>query len=242
VLGIAAALLLAASCSNDEDSGGNNGGTSSGGASGASSGTGASSGKGGTSTGGTSGAAGGDEGGMAGVGGTDGGMGGEGGVVVQDDVLDNPGFELGDVGVLNTIPGWQESGDLDASYVEWTGGRNDSHKLGHWRVWIMTTQETYTTSTFQTVSPIANGTYTFSMWVNRKYALTEQYLFARGHNAADQNEEVRQDITVPDEAAYYQVSLNNIQVTSGHVTVGIHTASWGGDWSNIDDATLTKNP
>jgi hypothetical protein len=212
-------------------------------------------GKGGTSTGGSAGRAtggtnagagiggdaGGDQGGTGGVG-NDGGVGGEGGEVVMADVLDNPGFEMGDVGVLNPIPGWQESNDLDASYVEWTGGRNNSHKLGHWRAWVMTTAESYTTSTFQTVGPIPNGTYTFSIWINRKWALEEQYLFARGHNAANTSEQVTYAVTVPDEAAYYQISFTGIQVTSGQVTVGIYTRSWGNDWSNIDDASLTKDP
>ena len=273
LVGIAASLFIAVACSDDEsgDDAGGGGGTSGSSGKGGSSGstTGGSAGKGGTTTGGTttggnSGSAGtGARGGTAGAGGTgtsgdggvggetdggmggvgtDGGMGGEGGVVTVPDVLENPGFEQGDVGPLNVIPGWQESGDLDASYVEWTGGRT-GHKLGHWRAWVMTTAETYNANTFQTVGWIPNGTYTFSMWVNRKAVLTEQYLFARGHNAANAAEEVTQSTTPnASEAAYVQVTLSGIQVTSNQVTVGIHTASWGGDWSNIDDATLTKDP
>jgi hypothetical protein len=219
------------------------GGTSTGGASG-SAGTGATGGTAGTAGVSGDGGVGGDpsDGGMGGVGGTDGGMGGQGGDMTVYDVLDNPGFELGDVGPLNVIPGWQEGGDVDASYVEWTGGRT-GHKLGHWRAWVMTTAETYTTSTFQRVAPIENGTYTFSMWVMRDQWHTAQYIFARGHNASVPAEELKTD-TAPtmSNSAYVQVTLSNIQVTTNEVTVGIYSAAPGGVWANIDDASLTKNP
>jgi hypothetical protein len=184
----------------------------------------------------------GEEGGMGGIGGSLGGMGGEGGDMVIADVLDNPDFEdFGTGGKLNAIPGWQEAGDLEASYLEWTGGRT-GHRLAHWREWTNEMQE-YTATTYQTVGPIPNGTYTFSMWVTRKLVLTEQYLFARGHNASDPSEEVRQSTSDnASDAAYVLVTLSGIQVTSGQVTVGIHTHSWGNDWANIDDAALTLEP
>jgi len=231
------------------------GGTSTGGKSTGGSSTGGTSGSAGTGpTGGTAGSGGTGTSGNAGVGGeptdggmggvgADGGMGGEGGEMTVFDVLDNPGFEMGDVGTLNVIPGWQESGDLDASYVEWTGGRNGSHKLGHWRMWVMTTAETYTASTHQTVEPIANGTYTFSMYVMRDQWFTEQYLFARDHNASVPTEVLKVNTAdTMSNSAYIQVTLSNIQVTTGKCTVGIYSAAPGGVWANIDDASFTKDP
>ena len=228
--------------------GSNTGGSNTGGSNTGGSNTGGSGGKGGGATGGsstggtgTSGSAGegGEDGGMGGVGGTDGGMGGgggEGGEIVVYDTLLNPGFEA------NSLDFWEESGDVDASYNQWDGGRNGTRKLGHYRMWVDSTTPPYSVSTFQTVSPIENGTYTFSMWVHRKWALTTQYLYARGHDVSNPSTEIQQAITVPDENGYYQITLSNIVVTSGSVTVGVHTASWAGDWSNMDDATLTKNP
>jgi hypothetical protein len=272
LVGIAASLFIAVACSDDEDGDGSQGGGGTSGSAGKGGSSGSSTGgkggtstggmnTGGSSTGGKSGSAGtGPTGGTSGAGGTsgdggvggatdggmggetDGGMGGAGGEMTVPDVLDNPGFETGDVGTLNVIPNWQESGDLDSSYVEWTGGRNASHKLGHWRAWSKTMQE-YDANTFQTVGPIPNGTYSFSMWVNRKLVLTSQYLFARGHDASNPTQEVTMDTAhANSEAGYTQITLSGIVVTSGHVTVGIHTHSWGNDWSNIDDATLTKDP
>ena len=221
--------------------GSNTGGSNTGGKAGSAGGpTGGTAGTGGT---GGDGGVGGDptDGGMGGV--TDGGMGGEAAKWSSPTCSTTRVSRLGDVGPLNVIPGWQESGDLDASYVEWTGGRNSTHKLGHWRAWVATTAETFTTSTFQTVGPIPNGTYSFSMWINRKQVLTTQYLFARGHNVANTAEQVTFDTAhALSEAGYTQITLSGIQVTSGQVTVGIHTSSWGNDWSNIDDATLTMVP
>jgi hypothetical protein len=190
---------------------------------------------------GTSGAAGGgDEGGMGGIGGTDGGMGGaggEGGSDVVFDELDNPGFEA------DSLDFWQESGDVDASFNQWTEGRNGTRKLAHFRQWVNSSTPAYSVSTFQTVSPIENGTYTFSMWVHRDQWFTAQYLFARGHDMADTAAELRKNTADNmSNSMYVQVVLPDIVVTSGQVTVGIHSEAPAGVWANIDDATLTKNP
>jgi len=265
-------LMLGVACSEDEDDGNGNtgGGSGKGGSSGASgasgsntggsntggsntggsntggSNTGGSGGKGGGTTGGsstggtgTSGSAGagGEDGGMGGVGGTDGGMGGgggEGGEIVVYDTLLNPGFEA------NSLDFWEESGDVDASYNVWDGGRNATRRLAHYRVYS-TAQPQFDVSTFQTVSPIANGTYTFSLWITRHVDFIDSYVFARGHNAATPAEEIHVN-TPGDNAAYVQITIPNIVVTSGQVTVGIRSHGYGDRWANIDDATLTKNP
>lgn len=278
LVGVAASLVLAVACSDDEDDGGGgttggnageagDGGTS--GSSGTGGTTGGSSGSGGT-TGGTSGNAGsggstggtagttagtggsgntGNEGGMGGedVGGM-GGAGGEGGEVVVYDVLGNPGFETGNSGKLDPIPSWEDSGELEASYIEWSGGVGATHRLAHWREWQDPPNDKYVVRTFQTVAPIANGTYTFSIWVQRSavteaWGVTEQYLYATGYDVANPTAQVTAN-TAPSASAYVQVTLSNIVVTSGSVTVGVYTsASKGNDgWANFDDATLTKNP
>jgi hypothetical protein len=223
--------------------GSNTGGSNTGGRAGSATG-----GSGGSTAGSSTGGSAGDEGGMGGMGGAEGGMGGdtgEGGEMIVADVLDNAGFaDYGTGGKTNAIPGWQESGDLEATYLEWDGGKLGAgdHMLAHWRGWSTELPE-FTASTFQTVTPIPNGTYTFSVWVKRKTMLTTQYLFARGHNAADATEEMKLDVPTPaTETDYYQATLGDIVVTSNQVTVGIYTHSWGNDWANIDDATLTKNP
>jgi hypothetical protein len=227
------------------------GGTSTGGTSTGGTSTGGNAGSATGGTAGTSGAAGGgDDGGMGGIGGTDGGMGGEGGEEIVPDVLDNGDFEMfGAGGKTGVIPGWQESGDLDAGYLEWEWGIPNpgggvSHKLAHWREFVAVTMEKYDANTFQTVSPIPNGTYTFKIWVQRQTtALDESWLFARGHDAANPTAEMTVNTPVPANTSdYFEVVLPNIVVTSNQVTVGVHTMSWGGHWANFDNASLTRDP
>ncbi|HEX6276193.1 MAG TPA: hypothetical protein VFZ53_24295 [Polyangiaceae bacterium] len=228
------------------NTGGTTGGTNTGGAN-----TGGSAGAATGGSAGTSGAAGGgDDGGMGGIGGTDGGMGGEGGEEMVPDVLDNGNFEMfGAGGKTAEIPGWQESGDLEAGYLEWEWGVPNpgggvSHRLAHWRAFVATTMEKYNANTFQTVSPIPNGTYTFKIWVQRQTgALDESWLFARGHDVANPSTEMTVNTPVPANTNdYFEVVLPNIVVTSNQVTVGVHTMSWGNHWANFDNASLTKDP
>jgi hypothetical protein len=230
--------------------GGTNGGTASAGTtSAAGTGTGGatagSAGK--TSMGGGGAAAGADAGGASGAGGEggmavggeggalsggEGGAGGEGGTPFVADVLDNPGFE---VGTAHTVPtGWTNEGTDGAAYVEYAGAHDGFGKLSHYKDYVASTS--YTARTYQTVAPIANGTYSFSLWLDRDWE-DQQYLFARGYDANDPNAEMKLDTT--DVTGYTKVTLSGIPVTSGTITVGIYTAAPTGSWANIDDAALT---
>lgn len=177
---------------------------------------------------------GGGAGGAGGVGGAsgEGGAGGEGGTPFVADVLDNPGFE---VGTAHTVPtGWTNEGTDGASYVEYSGSHSGFGKLSHYKDYVASTS--YTARTYQTVAPIANGTYSFSVWLDRDWE-DEQYLFARGYDANDANAQVKVDTT--NVTGYTKVTLSGIQVTSGTCTVGIYTAAPTGSWANIDDAEFT---
>src|SRR5690606_16596560 len=95
---------------------------------------------------------------MGGFGGALGGSAGE----ASTNYLENPGFEEGSTDKLAPIPGWEEEGDLVASYLEANSPRSGAQKLGHWKQWEQAGDQ-YTVSTFQTVTSIPNGTYTFSI-------------------------------------------------------------------------------
>jgi hypothetical protein len=163
-----------------------------------------------------------------------GGAGGEGAAPFVADVLDNPGFE---VGTTHTVPtGWTNEGTDGAAYVEYANAHNGFGKLSHYKAWVAGTS--YTARTYQTVAPIANGTYSFSIWVDRNYFLT-QYLFARGFNSADASQEMTQstaDADVP--AGYVKLTLSGIPVTSGTITVGVYSSVETGTYANFDDAEL----
>lgn len=175
------------------------------------------------------------EGGALMDGGAGGGDGEGGAVTIVADVLDNPGFEEGS-GV--TIPGWTLEGNSGAAFIEASGPNSGSQRLTTWTKWENDQSPAYTARVFQTVSPIPNGTYSFSMYVDRDWYDT-QYLFARGFNADDAAQEVTQVTDdAKDPAGYVKITLSNIVVTSGSVTVGIYSAAPAGTWAGIDDAQL----
>jgi hypothetical protein len=219
-----------------------NGGTSNGGAS-----------NGGTTNGGTDGAgtgnggqagwsAAGSDAGMAGesMGGSD-GLGGQGGESlggaagssqggaggapdITPDVLDDANF-----GAYGT--GWSEQGDVDASSFKWIYGEEPG--LNHWAA------TAYKVATLQKLDPLPNGTYSFSMDVQRAATLNDQYLFARGCKAGEPDGEVTQSTAAAGSGALSKITLSNIEVTSGSCTVGIYTDAPADGWANIDNAVFS---
>jgi hypothetical protein len=180
----------------------------------------------------------GEMGGVGGAGDTE-PMGGAGGAgEVPFDVLDNPGWETGTPKALE-MPGWTNEGTPGAAYIEYSSPHTGFGRLGHWTMWVDQNSPPYTARTYQTVEPIANGTYSFSVWVDRNW-FEEQYLFARDHDIADSNAEMTQDTDeaeTPD--GYVKITLSGIVVTSGKITVGIYSAAPAGTYANFDDAELT---
>lgn len=246
-LGVLLSYTVAVGCSSDDSGSGGSasgGDTSSGGKkssggsdSGGSDGSGANSGSGGKkSTGGSGGSD--STGGMGGeaMGGL-GGMGGDAGTDPEN-YLENPGFEEGSTDKLAPIPGWEEEGDLVASYLEANEARTGVKKLGHWMEWE-NDGDKFEVSTYQTVTSIPNGTYTFSVWVHRSEGFEAQYLFARDYGDGA-NEMTQDTIDNFSEAEYVKVELSGIEVTNNQVTVGIYSSADAGVWANFDDAALVQ--
>lgn len=215
------------------------GGASSGGSSSGGNASGGS-GSGGRASGGSVGAGGtatGGEGGETNLGGQ-GGMGGAGESPIPDhNYLTNASFEEGEPGdTVAAIPGWSETHDGNASTIENGQSRSGDRRLNHWEAWVQE-GDWYQVETWQTVTGLPNGTYTFSVWVRRSEWFTEQYLFARGYG-----DEVQLEVDTIEgfsETEYVQVQLTDIPVTSGQVTVGIYSAAPGNIWAHFDDASLT---
>lgn len=235
--GVLVSYMIGIGCSSSDSNPGGSGagGDSSDGGSaptgGSNPGTGSTSGGG---TGGSGGSSGGADstGGMGGeaMGGFGGAMGGSAGASAVNQ-LENPGFEEGNADKESEIPGWEESGDIVASYIEASGSRTGWHKLGHW------TDSSYEVSTHQTVMSIPNGTYTFSVWVMRGASFDEQYLFARDYGGAEMTQSTSDNAS---DSAYVEVELSGIEVTNNQVTVGIYSAGPAGSWANFDDAVLIQ--
>lgn len=139
------------------------------------------------------------------------------------DVLDN--------GIFNYEDGtgsWKDEGDVNASNFKWIYGSEPG--LNHWAA------TAYVVSTVQTISPLPNGTYSFSMEIERDPNLNDQYLFARGCKAGEPTGVQKQSTAAAGSSGLTKITLNNIEVTSGSCTVGIHTDAPAGGWANIDNA------
>lgn len=258
---LGALSLIAVACSDDDDDGGDDtagkGGSSAGkGGSSAGKGGGGSAGKGG-SNGGTAGSTAGGAGnagegvGGEGVGGDDDGVGGEGGGSGEGgggvggeatggtgeggaggapeivwDTLDN-----GDIS--GYMDGWSETGDVDGSDNKWPNGGNEP-EIVQWRA------TAYKVATWQTVSPLQDGTYTLSADVMRAATLNEHYIFAKGCKLGEPDAQVKQDTTAANSSGYTTVTLANIEVTSGSCTVGVYIDAPADGWANVDNFVFVK--
>jgi hypothetical protein len=169
------------------------------------------------------------EGGAGGdvLGGGEGGAGGAPAIVA--DTLDNGTFGTSAL----SLDGWQNTGDTDAAYAKWHWIENvyDSPGLAHWRA------AAYKVTTSQVVEPLPNGTYSFSMVVQRG-PMNEQYLFARGCTAGSPDAQVTQSTEAATASGFTKITLSGIQVTSGACRVGIYTDAAGDGWANMDSAVL----
>lgn len=175
------------------------------------------------------------------------GVGGEGGAPpVELDTLKNTSFEESltpggnppDSGT-KLFPEWVNTSSPDgSSYVQWDDVSSGKVRLAQWNA------NAYTADTSQTVSPIANGTYSFSIMVKRDALdkLNESYLYAVGYDKDALGDDVTQDTDAAVGNTYVKVTLSPIVVNSGSLTVGVYTDAKAGGWINFDDAELTLLP
>jgi hypothetical protein len=140
------------------------------------------------------------------------------------DVLDDADFSAYGTG-------WSEEGDVDASNFKWIHDQEPG--LNHWSA------TAYQVATLQTLDPLPNGTYSFSMEIERAASLNDQHLFARGCKAGEPNTEVTQATDAAGSSGYTKITLSNIEVSSGSCTVGIYTDAPADGWANIDNAVFS---
>jgi len=147
--------------------------------------------------------------------------------------ITNPGFETG---ASNVAPlGWTLSGTSQtASYIlyDQPNAHSGFGDLNNWA------SSAYSVTTSQEVA-LPNGNYTLSIWYFGS-AYTKQYLFARGYDSTDLAAELRANTVAI--AAYVQLTISPISVTSGKVTIGVYSEGGAGAWSHFDDVTLIQIP
>jgi hypothetical protein len=145
-------------------------------------------------------------------------------------LLANPGFET-DV-ATQTPSRWgtwaPSSAEYAADYTETYGGaRTGTYHLTHWA-----SSTSYKAWTYQIVTGLASGKYTFRAWVRSSGTQNAAYLQAKNYNSAGSY------ITsnIPAASTWSLVTIPDIPVTNGQCEIGFYSDSPAGGWVHMDDA------
>ncbi len=143
-------------------------------------------------------------------------------------LLLNPSFEADNTGTA-TPQGWSKSGSTGASYTSAGNGWNadGAYYLNHYQA------TAYQVRTFQTVA-VPNGHYQLTAWAIRGNGQITAQLYATNFGSAD----VTADI--PYNNAWRQITIPDINVTNGQVTIGVYSNANAGNYLNLDSVRLVN--
>ena len=142
-------------------------------------------------------------------------------VSAQSNLITNPGLESG---ASQTPTGWSKSGaNVDASKSETGNPHAGTYKATHWKA------SAYSVNTFQTKTGLTNGTYTLRAWVMSGGGQTTAVMKAENCGGATQT------VNIPTSSTWTQITMSNVNVTSGACTVGFSSVAAANQWFNFDD-------
>ncbi|GAA2332367.1 hypothetical protein [Dactylosporangium salmoneum] len=145
--------------------------------------------------------------------------------------LTNPDFDAS--GATQTPLGWgtwpgAAGTSADADFTE-SGGFTGGFRLTQYKA------SAYEVYTDQTVTGLANGTYTLTAFAVGGGGQSAAYLSAKNYGAPE--------LTAPIPATgwpnWRKVVIPGIVVTNGQLTIGVYSAGSGGQWLSVDAITLT---
>jgi arabinogalactan endo-1,4-beta-galactosidase len=138
----------------------------------------------------------------------------------------NPGFEV-DTTAVTSASGWLTGGgNPDANYTE-TNSHTGTYRLTHWK------STAYNVSTYQTITGLTNGLYTFQAWVRSPYTMVTNYLFAKDFGGSQVN------VNIPIDPNWKKLQITNINVTNGTCTIGFQS-SGNSTYCSFDDVEFFK--
>lgn len=149
------------------------------------------------------------------------GSGGGGSVAIQ-----NPGFETGDLAGWSS---WTPGGQAAAHKVDSDQPRTGTYKLVHWA------PNSYQQTTYQPV-PVANGTYKITVWVRSGGGQNVLRLEASNYGGPTLYADVGSNPVGP----WTPYTIDNINVTSGNLTVGVYSNANAGNWAVFDDFEVVR--
>ncbi|MGW4638900.1 glycosyl hydrolase 53 family protein [Sphaerisporangium sp. NPDC004334] len=135
----------------------------------------------------------------------------------------NGGFESSGTGVASP-PGWTTSGTASADYTE-TGGRSGSYRLTHW------SSSAYTVKTSQTLTGLAAGPYTLSLYV--KNGGGQGSVYAGLENCGGPAAQTALPVT----ADWLKVVVS-ANVSGGSCTISLYSSASAGNWASFDDVSF----
>lgn len=144
-------------------------------------------------------------------------------VIVQGatNLVKNPGFESGE------SSNWTITGDETA--VKVVTDQANAHASSHALHYSLPQAMPFTAS--QTITGLANGTYTLKVWSHGGGGEKSLKLFANNFGG----EEVTADIHNTKWLEWKHPIVMNIQVTNNQATIGVKADGNAGNWGNIDD-------
>nr|MBA4166031.1 T9SS type A sorting domain-containing protein [Chitinophagaceae bacterium] len=139
----------------------------------------------------------------------------------------DPGFE-GETAnqtpsAWNTWPGAAGT-DWDADYSEALTPHTGANRGTHYKA---TNYEVYT---YQTITGIPNGTYTYKAWVISSGGQTARFIEAKDYGSSSLLQ-----TNIPSTSTWTQIVVDNIPVTNGQCTIGVYSKGNAGNWLGFDD-------
>jgi O-Glycosyl hydrolase len=142
-------------------------------------------------------------------------------------LLLNPGLEAGS---LSSWSDWHPTGQAAAQSVDTDTPRTGSYKLTHYAA------AAYQQTTYQAVS-VPNGTYKASVWVRSSGGQSALRLEASNYGGSTV---YSTNLTTGSPSTWVELVIDNINVTTGTITIGVHSNAAAGNWAAFDDFTLIK--
>lgn len=144
-------------------------------------------------------------------------------------LLLNPGLEAG---TLSSWSDWHPSTQTIAHKVDTDTPRTGTYKLTHYLA------SAYQQTTYQAVS-VPNGTYRASVWVRSGGGQTNLRLEASNYGGSTTLYSADLGSTAYP-STWTQLTISNIPVTTGTVTIGVYSNANAGNWAAFDDFQLTQ--
>jgi hypothetical protein len=144
-------------------------------------------------------------------------------------LVSNPGLEQ-DGSTTQTPSGWSEwssAGHEDASSVGDSYAHGGSYKGVHWK------GSSYDVYTYQ-VKSVSNGLYTLKAWVASSGGQSTARMEAKDYGGS------MVSASIPNNSSWNQITISNINVTNGSITIGFYSVASANNWIVFDDVELIK--